>query len=63
MQFNLPSTGASNMYIFNVFKENVVKFNKFTSSILNPATISSLILKFDSLSPEITADEVREAVA
>lgn len=50
MQFNLPSSAASNMFIFNVFKENMVKFKKFTSQILNPGTISELILKFGNLS-------------
>jgi hypothetical protein len=50
MQFNLPSSPASNMYIFSVFKENMIKFKKFTTQILNPGTISELILKFGHLS-------------
>lgn len=43
MQFNLPSVGSSNMYIFSVFKENMNKFKRFTTTILNPGTIAELI--------------------
>lgn len=38
------------MYILNVFKENLSKFRKYTDTVLNPATISELILKFGHLS-------------
>lgn len=50
MQLNLPSTGSSNLYIFNLFKENMTKFKRFTTTILNPGTIADLILKFGHLS-------------
>lgn len=50
MQLNLPTSPASSMYVLNVYKENLAKFRKFTETILNPATISELILKFGHLS-------------
>lgn len=43
MQFNIPQTPATTMYILNVFKENIKKFRQYTQGILNPSTIAELV--------------------
>lgn len=43
MQFNIPQTPATTMYVLNVFKENIQKFRQFSNTILNPSTIAQLI--------------------
>jgi hypothetical protein len=52
MQLGLPSSPATNLYIFGVFKANMIKFRKFTESILNPATMADLISKFGKVNPK-----------
>ena len=43
MQFNIPQSPATTMYVLNVYKENIQKFRQFTQSILNPSTIAELV--------------------
>ena len=49
MQLTLPAQGANMMFIFQVFKENMQKFNRFTSTVLNPSSLAELITKFGKI--------------
>jgi len=51
MQFNIPQSPATTMYILNVYKENIQKFRQFTQTILNPSTIAELIVEIGTVSP------------
>jgi len=46
MQLNMPQTLANNLHAVNVFKENLTKFRKFTTTVLNPVTLADLVSKF-----------------
>jgi len=51
MQFNIPQSPATTMYILNVYKENIQKFRQFTQTILNPSTIAELIVEIGTVTP------------
>jgi len=34
------------MHAINVFRENLMKFKRFTNTVINPKTLSDLVLKF-----------------
>ena len=49
MQLNIPQTPASGMYLFNLIRQNMDKFRRFTQTVLNPANIAQLVSELDSV--------------
>jgi hypothetical protein len=49
MKIHMPQSQHSNKVALEIFKANVVKMNKFTTSVVNPATLAKLIIELNAI--------------
>jgi hypothetical protein len=49
MRIYLPHTQQSIKAILEISKGNISKFNKFTSTIVNPASLANLVIELNAV--------------